>query len=265
MDFTVMKQKIVNCRTMDWNSCVICGRSDGNLKCPAKSVQHNGLYVYTAFISNCNKFKEFINLYHQLITALSFLAEVFYANNANWPKSCHLKFAVSQLRKMKERHARKRKHGGTKNVCDNLKKQPRRSMRKSVHSTPAPSISWVFCTHSEGNLHKCTFLQLDTKIRQMAAEMNDSFLIARLSASDLLAINAGYHQKCITFFRNKYRTHQHNISTNKEGNWSEVMHGQVLAELVTYIGTSLDEKQYIFRLKKLHTVYSEHQLHSVYF
>ena len=45
--------------SMDWNSCIICRESDGDLRCPVDSLQNNAFDV-------CNKFleavEEFCNL-----------------------------------------------------------------------------------------------------------------------------------------------------------------------------------------------------------
>ena len=46
---------------MDWEACIICGTSIGELKCPANSLQGNGLSIYEVFLANVNGFKK-INL-----------------------------------------------------------------------------------------------------------------------------------------------------------------------------------------------------------
>ena len=72
------------------------------------------------------------------------------------------------------------------------------------------------------------------------------------------------HQKCITFFEiNIGLTNVISVLIKREIGLKLCM-VRYIAELVTYIETILDEKQYFFKLKELHTVYSEHQLHSIY-
>ena len=46
---------------MDWEACIICGTSIGELNCPANSLQGNGLSIYEIFLANVNGFKK-INL-----------------------------------------------------------------------------------------------------------------------------------------------------------------------------------------------------------
>ena len=76
--------------SMDWNSCIICRKSDGDLRCPVDSLQNNAFDV-------CNKFleavEEFCNL-DALPINVKFkgenLSELFYQHKAKWHKSCHL-------------------------------------------------------------------------------------------------------------------------------------------------------------------------------
>ena len=42
----------------DWNLCIICGEDSGELKCPADSLQNNGIEVYTNFFELVEKFRQ---------------------------------------------------------------------------------------------------------------------------------------------------------------------------------------------------------------
>lgn len=56
-----------------------------------------------------------------------------------------------------------------------------------------------FCdtVDSQLNLHAASTLEVDQKVRECAFLLNDSKLIAKLSAGDLIAIEARYHAKCL--------------------------------------------------------------------
>ena len=85
---------------IDWDSCIICSKHTGNLKCPVDSY-NNGLEVYRNFLGIVEEF-------HSLDASpvgVKFegdnLAEVFYQNKTKWHKSCHLKFSASKLFRVK--------------------------------------------------------------------------------------------------------------------------------------------------------------------
>ena len=44
---------------MDWSACVICGRTDGDLKCPARyKASDTALNFYNDFLRNVQGFRE---------------------------------------------------------------------------------------------------------------------------------------------------------------------------------------------------------------
>ena len=43
---------------MDWEACAICGHGGGDLRCPAKGKQGNGLEIYRQFLERVVKFSE---------------------------------------------------------------------------------------------------------------------------------------------------------------------------------------------------------------
>ena len=58
-------------------------------------------------------------------------------------------------------------------------------------STGTPSQSaCMFCSQDTGKLHACLTTNLDYDLRQMATELQDTELPARISGGDLVAIEA---------------------------------------------------------------------------
>ena len=41
---------------IDWNSCIVCSKHSGNLKCPVDSYEYNGLEVYKNFLGIVEEF-----------------------------------------------------------------------------------------------------------------------------------------------------------------------------------------------------------------
>ena len=86
---------------MDWNACIICRDSNGDLRCPVDSLQKNGFDVYENFLKIIEEFKEL----NAAIVDLNFkeegTAQCFLENKAKWRKHCSLIFTKSKLEKAK--------------------------------------------------------------------------------------------------------------------------------------------------------------------
>ena len=101
------------------------------------------------------------------------------ANRAEWRKSCHDKFNHSKLEKAKV----KPQNEGNKNLED----------RRYSKSQKSNSQICIFCEMG-GELQEVSTFGVDRHIRVMAEELEDSTLLARLAAGDMIAIEAKYHK-----------------------------------------------------------------------
>lgn len=93
-----------------------------------------------------------------------------------------------------------------------------------------------FCdtVDSQLNLHAASTLEVDQKVRECAFLLNDSKLIAKLSAGDLIAIEARYHAKCLVGLYNQAR--QSNSPTTKHTVKSQVELDELaFAEIIAYV------------------------------
>ena len=54
----------------------------------------------------------------------------------------------------------------------------------------------------DGHLHEFRTLEADQNIRQMAVDLQDTELIARMEGGDVIALEAKYHLQCLTALRN---------------------------------------------------------------
>jgi len=93
---------------MDWSACVICGRTDGGLKCPARDkASDTAVNFYNDFLRNVQGFREINAMPVDFDHGPAETVEEFLNNCA----TCHLKFATSKLERSKERCKNKRKDG----------------------------------------------------------------------------------------------------------------------------------------------------------
>ena len=77
-------------------------------------------------------------------------------------------------------------------------------------------------------------MDMDNRIRQIALDLNEESLLAKLCAGDMVALEAKYHKSCLTSICNRARSSRsHELRANEKD--SNVLHGIVLAELVSYI------------------------------
>jgi len=88
-------------------------------------------------------------------------------------------------------------------VFDNCAK--RRSSKRSEEK-PVNLEKCFFCEKFSKDLHRCQTLQLNQKVRNIALEMGDNQVLAKLSQGDMVAVDAMYHLSCLVDYKNKYRS-----------------------------------------------------------
>ena len=65
-------------------------------------------------------------------------------------------------------------------------------------------------------------------------EMQNTKLLNKIPSTDFVALEVKYHHKCLTQFRNEYRSHQRaSASTNSDPN--RLTYGSVISELVLHM------------------------------
>ena len=76
-------------------------------------------------------------------------------------------------------------------------------------STGTPSQSaCMFCLQDTGKLHACLTMNLDYDLWQMATELQDTELLARISGGDLVSNRGQVPFKCFSAYISKYRNVQ---------------------------------------------------------
>ena len=121
--------------------------------------------------------------------------------------------------------------------------------------------SCFFCDEPETpgeKLRDVMTLELDRKVKQCANKLQDNKLLVKLSnASDMVALEAKYHLKCLASLYNRVRSIERKQSF--EPNKPEHTKSLVFAQLVSYIDECrLDDSAIpVFRLGDLVKLYNE--------
>ncbi len=138
-------------------------------------------------------------------------------------------------------------------------KCPAASFRQRIlkrQKTGATSVkNCIFCPEVGGKLHNCSTMNLDHELRRMAEELQDTSLLAKIGGGDLIAIEAKYHLKCLSAYRNKYRSSQRAKKDCTVDRFSSIVKAKSFVELISHIEEGIENGQFIFKLSELHTLY----------
>jgi len=138
-----------------------------------------------------------------------------------------------------------------------------------VSSTAVPSFDDACCLFCDKpgslleRLHDITTFELDRKVKDCATKSADTQLIAKLSSvSDLIALEAKYHTKCLANLYNRVR------ALDRKSSHVDVDDGDIynlaFAQLVAYVEEYCSDTSVtpIFKLRDIVNLYSNriHQL-----
>ena len=93
--------------------------------------------------------------------------------------------------------------------------------------------SCLLCDQPAGSegLHETATKQLGKKVSECACELQDTALLAKLAARDMIAIEAKYHNRCLWALYNRAR-----LAPPMDNDGAEAcMHGIAFAELVVFL------------------------------
>lgn len=226
--------------SIDWNLCIICGEGGSELRCPADSLQKNGIEIYGEFLEPVEQFRQLEALPVEVTFEGEDVSELFLQKRAKWHKACHLKFSQSKLRRVLEQQNRKRKPSPSTMVDTTERKSKRLAL-----STPDDK-GCIFCSQLSGALHLCSTMRLDHELRKMAEELKDSSLMATIAGGDLVAIDAKYHYNCLSAYKSRYRSLVRSKASNNDSSNDKPLLARAFAELVSYIESNVENGMYIF-------------------
>lgn len=97
---------------------------------------------------------------------------------------------------------------------------------------------------------------MDRTVRKYANDIQDTVLVAKFSAGDLISQEAVYHLKC---YRELYHKARKYVNNPYDVCDSSQIHGIALAELISYIEDLHDESENvrIFKLSDLARLYEK--------
>ena len=243
---------------VDWQKCTICQKdTPEKLQCPA-TFQRKGYdcdSTYEALAANILRFAELgcmpVDLDLSALNCGNGIKETFKQREAKFHKSCKEKFNDLKLGRALKRNE---KSGCPEEDSSIL---PAKIMRSSFSVTVKKTQEkCLFCEKSEGSLHRASSFRLDRRVRKCALILEDAMLLGKLSAGDMIAMDAMYHAKCLAALYNKVNRKQFGDDFD---NTEKQLHGIALAELVAFIEEAyLDSENEIplFKLADLVKMYA---------
>ena len=171
-------------------------------------------------------------------------------NKAQYHQTCRLKYNETMLKRAKKRACSE--DPDQQSECKLRRSQPIRApeMRQDI---------CFFCRQPAGNegLREAATFKLDNRVRTAATLLQDTELLGRLSAGDMVAIEAKYHARCLLGLYHRVRkANLEGLEDNGQGHAASTS-GVVFAELVLYIEESRQhhESAPVFKLAELSQLY----------
>lgn len=246
----LLQEQLQSVRTFDWTKCVLCQTvKEEKLRCPFDSKQQDADSWCDTLCSNVSKFHELggLPIENSLIApdlSSKDLANLFRENKAKWHKSCRNKLSNFKLERAQKRKAGKMSDG---------EEQPTKLPRRSVDGRDVQAC--YFCEETTGKLHRVSTFKVDANVRECAALLNDSKLLGKLSAGDMMAFDAMYHSKCLTML---YRKAAYVKNPPPGESQDSICQGLALAELILFIEDSRNndsDDEPVFKLSDLSKMY----------
>uniref|UniRef100_UPI00358F8763 uncharacterized protein isoform X1 n=1 Tax=Myxine glutinosa TaxID=7769 RepID=UPI00358F8763 len=236
---------------MDWQACLICQQTTGEkLNCPLKAHgSQDKSQPYKNFLNIVSEFRGLRMLPVTLPFDESITADDLVNNQAQWHRTCYGKFSKCKL----ERAKRKREFeeaGASREGVQEKRQKVRHSVTKN---------NCMFCSKSDGQLHEFMTMGADQNIRRMATDLQDTAVLSRIAAGDVIAVDGMYHLNCLTEFRNRHRTFLRVQRKQKDSDGSQMekkkKEARAFIELTSYIETSVEDGTFCFKLSELRHMY----------
>ena len=164
------------------------------------------------------------------------IEQTFVSKKARWHKSCNTKFNITKLRRAEKRYSTEEQSSGI----------GKKFTHSNTGSEAPPNMNRCFfcgeCERCNSPLHNASTFGLDARVRKYAAVLQDENLLAKLSTGDLVAMEAKYHNACLTSLSNRARALD---TEDKDEDHTLQLESIALAELVIFIKDSWSEADVI--------------------
>ena len=167
-------------------------------------------------------------------------------NGTKWHKGCAIELSLWKM----QRALNRREEGNVNYEMETPSKKTRTSVSAK---SPLGNNTCLFCDLSDtlseedplcrtnkltkemkcDQLHRVTSFNRDSNIRQVAASLGDTKLLAKLAEGDLITREACYHKKCMTDFTNRYMSYTKPVDKDKQMQMK--VESPALAEVMMYI------------------------------
>ncbi len=239
----------------NWELCAICQNvSKEALQSPANATKGTGA-GYKSLATHLQAFAELNEVPIELIQRLdegNGIEMTLTDRSAKWHKTCRLKYNQIKLDRV-----RKKAEKGDSGASSSVTGSTRASFDSRIDQKEQICFVCEKPSDSSGaGLHNASTYDIDSKVRKCALELEDSVLLAKLAAGDMIALEAKYHSKCLAGLYNKTRAAR---NESKDNNPDECLHGIAFAELVSYMDEMRNEEGVapIFRMTDLAFLYKE--------
>lgn len=174
-------------------------------------------------------------------------------HQASWHKTCRLKFNQTKLDRLAKRKEEE-EIAAEEMEMEIIQEEEGMQTRSSIGKPDSSDKICFFCDEPGGaaGLHSASTYD-NRKVRKCAIELEDSFLLAKLAAGDMIAIEAKYHSKCLAALYNRARSAK---LVSHESDDSH-LHGIAFAELVAFMEDFRMEQKIspVFKLADLAKLY----------
>ena len=242
---------------IDWLKCVVCQetfRAGQDKSIPdGKSKGQSGYVQLIEALVELNEFGKLPSgVDIERMNDGSGILQTLEKNNAGFHRLCKLDM-TKKLKRFKEKNPKRKSNDNSIESCSPVK------TRRTLGSAPQEKGICIICeepTVIDGKLEvNCASTKgLDRRIREMAIDLNDRKLMAKLVPGDVIAINVSYHKNCYTNLFNRWRGKQRSLKRIKNDKIS--IEALVLAELVAFIEEARQDGQILsFKLSELTSQY----------
>lgn len=249
----------------NWELCVLCQVETAEaLQCPVRSSKQPVGNGYKSLAKDLLGFQELGYIPAKLdldrLDDGSGIELTLMTNRALWHKSCRLKYNQTKLKR----------HQNSAEKTQQLAESKIHTRSAHDHVEMKEHVCF-FCNKPAGlaPLHKASTKGTDMNVRNAALETQDTALLAKLAAGDMIAIEAKYHRNCLRDLYNKARSVNSDVVHDEEAQ----LHGIAFAELVAFIEeTQCEDCAPVFKLADLRDLYKarlnqlgvtvEHQIHT---
>ena len=237
----------------NWELCVLCQTETPgeSLQCPLRSTKGPSGSGYASLAEDLLRFKTLQHMPMDLqVERLDYgdgVDATLRAHSAQWHKKCRLKFNKKMFEQQSRAECVREQQSNT---------SPDVHTRSAYMHPKTTEPICFFCDQPAGSegLHEAATKQLDKKVRECARDTEDTALLARLAAGDMVAIEAKYHNKCLCALYNRARQA---LPTRDDDGEEDRLHGIAFAELVVFMEEKCgdEESAPIFKLTDIAKLY----------